>query len=251
MNEKTGIKSAHEKFAIDQGENFLTKRDIKFVKLVINGKLVTPAAREAGFPESVCYAKAHAWITEFREESTKPHVWDYHRKLLRKALRIHDVNPQSLVDELSVIAFSDISNFIEIPTRAEAIKQATTEGRIKQIFGFNEDESPAQTNDEIQNVLQDYKSGEGIKLKFFEDVNKKLWPAVKSIENTRDGGIKIVLHSKLDAIEKLCKYLKMFSPEGGEGGEGDTINIQNINIVVKGSKSPLMGFPEPIRKLAS
>lgn len=251
MASKTGKTLAHERFAIDQGENLLTKRDIKFVRLVLKGKQTTPAAREAGFPESTSLVRSHEWITLTREESTKPHIWDYHRKLLRKELRIADVNPQTLVDELSIIAFSDISKFIEIPTRAEAIKQATTEGRIKQIFGHDENESPAQTAEEIEKVLQDYKAGEGIKLKFFEDVNPKLWPAVKSIENTRDGGIKFTLHSKLDAIEKLCKYLKMFAAGEGEGGEGDTINIQNINIVVKGSKSPLMGFPAPVQKLTA
>lgn len=227
----------------------ITKREELFIVGLLQGKQTTVAAREAGFSESTALSRSHEWCCRHRDRSKKPHIWDEYNRRLREELRLHEINAKNVIEELTIIAFSSIEKFIDFPTRKEAIKEATTDGALKKIFGYSDEPvKPAVTLEEAEEVLKNYRPGNAIKLKFFEDIPKQLLPAIKSVQNTRDG-IKIVLHDKLDALDKLCKYLKLYAPE--VEGESDVINVQTINIVVNGSKSPLMGFPEPVRKLAS
>lgn len=78
-------------------------------------------------------------------------------------------------------------------------------------------------------------SRESIRVRYREDIPKDLIPSIASIKETKDG-IEVKLHSKMDALDKLARITKLFNQEPADevpfGGE--------INIHVKGTKSPLM-----------
>jgi hypothetical protein len=84
--------------------------------------------------------------------------------------------------------------------------------------------------------LQRFAPGASVKLRCLEDIPEEFLPAIQSIEETRDG-IKIKLHSKLDALDKLARILKLY--EDPQQGDKPT-TIENLNVIVNGSKSDLL-----------
>ena len=215
----------------------ITRRESQFIRHLLEGNSIADAARKAGYSESVALDRASGWIGQTREESKKPHLYDEYKKHLNRILRLHDVKVESILDELKIIAFSSIDNFIDLPTRESLLKARKNDAKTREFIGIITEEDEKILKDESIS-LDDYRPGSEIRLKFLEDIPKQLIPAIWEIHETKDG-IRIKLHSKMDAIDKLMRYMKMFDGESGQGN--DTFNLTQVNIVVNGSKSPLMG----------
>lgn len=215
----------------------LTKRELHWLELVLAGESCNAAGLKAGFSKGTA-AGSTAWIRAEREDSKKPHLWDIWRKALDKRLRILDVNTENIFRELAIIGFSSIDKFIEFPSRRDAELIELKDAKTREFIGIATEKDqrliakyPSETGED---VWKKYQPGVGIRLKSIEDIPKELIPAIAELHETKDG-IRIKLHSKLDALDKLCRIKRLFE------GPSESPNIdREINIIVQGSKSKLL-----------
>lgn len=206
----------------------LSAKEITYCYKLLEGLNATEAALASGFKQSIA-ENASRWIREDREHSSRPHLYDYFTKLLKAKLRHYDVNVDNVLKELVIIAFSTLKHFIDIPTRAE-LTQDAIEARVLN-YDINQ---PDQANE-----WKKLRAGSIIKLKPGDEIPDELWPAIAELSETSDGGIKIKMHNKIQALEKLVKYLGMYQ---NASADPDDIgqSVKEINLIVEGSKSPLM-----------
>jgi len=192
-------------------------------------------------------ARSANLIGPSRERSIYPALWDYYIDLRRKRLRLFDVTAEAIKNELQLIAFSKLTDFIRIPTRADLERQQLYDAKVRESFGVADEQDAKIINDaeeilkrssarESAESLHQYAPGATVKLKCIEDIPEELLPAIAEISETRDG-IKLKLHPKIEALEKLAKILKMYEDEG-QADKPTT--IENLNIIVNGSKSDLL-----------
>lgn len=224
----------------------ISRRDLLFVENLLLGKSAAQAARDAGYRASVANGKAGKWVGESPERSTKPHLWEYFQERRKIQLRLFDVTVDSIVNELKIISFATLDKFIHFPTKDDyklEQKKADYEDALSRSALNIATPEDLVLIDEVtkENPFKNYRPGSFVRLKAIEDIPKELIPAIAEIQETKDG-IKVKLFSKLEAIEKLAKYLKMFSDNGSQ--EAGSLNVQELNIIVNGTKSPLMQLSE-------
>jgi phage terminase small subunit len=180
----------------------ISKREIEWLGYILEGLPALTAGKKIGLSARAA-KRTDTWIKTTREKSKKKELWDIWRSELDKQLRILDYKSENILRELCLIAFSDITRFVDLPSR---------------------------TPDPITGATNNF-----IRVKFIEDIPKDLIPSIASIKETKDG-IEVKLHSKMDALDKLARITKLFNQEPADevpfGGE--------INIHVKGTKSPLL-----------
>lgn len=220
----------------------ISKREIEWLGYVIEGIPAREAGRKIGLSARAA-KRTCEWIKTNRETSRKPYLWDIWRETLDRNLRILGAKSENIIRELCLVAFSSIDQFIEMPSRADALKAAKKNDELIEKIINEKSESIEESADE---KAKQYRPGAIIKLKFIEDIPKDLIPAIMSVKETRDG-IEVKLHSKMDALDKLARITKLFNQEPVEeqpfGGE--------INIHVNGSKSPLLLKISNENKIAS
>lgn len=204
----------------------VSKDEYKWLGYVLSGDNAAIAGKKCGFTARKAKRTAE-WIRTKREQSTRPFLWDAWRAALDKQIRLLEVSPHNIIRELAIIGFSSIDKFIDFPSRADAQKD----------FGEDSRPSNAETKDDENDSKswKKYRPGAVIKLKFIEDIPADLMPAIAEIHETKEG-IRIKLHNKLDALDKLCRIQKMFTVEL----PGDEDDDKEINIIVNGSKSKLL-----------
>lgn len=182
------------------------------VSNILEGKSIYESALAAGYTDSMARTKVYKYFSDDREDSLKPDLWDYWQKKLQTKLRLFDVSIDSVLSELKLLAFSDISNYVTL---------------------F--DENDIETSDDPEKVFMRLQ-GRTLRVKSFRDIPKQLTPAIESISEDKHG-IKIKLYNKLDSLDKLAKYLKMYSDVSANSSNDDT--PKEINLVVNGTRSPL------------
>lgn len=231
--------SADNKFPDERKQAKITKRETLYIQNLIEGMVCTVAARKAGYRESVAMSSAHKWIRPLREDSEKPHLWDRWRRELDKRLNIHDINAKKLINELALIAFGSIDQLIDFPSRADAVQGQVQDARTRHFMGIATEEDMqllAQYPEAPGDKWKTYRPGSVIKLKCIEDIPPEMMRMIAEINETKEG-IRIKLHNKLDALDKLAKIMKLYADDKKD--DDDPIDI-TINLVVKGTKSPLM-----------
>lgn len=207
----------------------LTAKERMYCYKIIEGLSPREAARAVGYNENTA-TNASRWIREDREASGKPHLWDLLQVLLKKKLRLFDINVDNVLRELTIIGFSSLHQFIDFKSKADLQAEAL-EAR-----GLN----MGQATDDV-NEWKKYRAGSTIRLKPSEEIPIELIPAIAEINETKDG-IRIKLHNKLDAIDKMMRYLAMYKNDSNKL-EGDDLSdiIKEINIFVDADdRSPLM-----------
>jgi phage terminase small subunit len=130
----------------------LTVKDMAFAAGIIAGKTIVDAAMDAGYAESTAYKKAHTWVGNSRNESTKPELYDYIQKK-RKALEDEfDVSAKEVLKGMHTIATSDIADLFDedgnmlpphkLPKRLRAaivgieiIERTTGKGKNRKVIG--------------------------------------------------------------------------------------------------------------------
>lgn len=98
------------------------------------------------------------------------------------------------------------------------------------------EELPEEQQREVM-VWRSYQAG-SIRLKNAEDIPASLTPAIAELSQTRDG-IKLKLHDKGAALDRLAKILGMYAPEK-ENEAGQVVT--SITFEVKGASSPLLAL---------
>lgn len=223
----------------------LSKREHAFIFHLLENRTPVAAARLAGFSESVALRKSNEWIRATREESSKPHLWDAYRKSLDNQLRVADIDAAKVIREISLISFSSIDAFIDFPSKQDALDEQAKDAETREFMGIASDEDRVLIEENkivhkhsprVERAWKSYRAGSHIKLKAIEDIPREMMPVIQSIKETKDG-IEIKLHSKMDALEKLCKIMKLVPKDDAE--EQETID-REINLIVKGSRSPLL-----------
>jgi hypothetical protein len=180
-----------------------------------------------------------------RDQSTYPALWDYYQELRNQRLRLYDVNAETIRDELKIIAFSRITNYIAIPTRRDHKRKELFDAKIRASMGYTDAEDKAilaqeshlrDTLNGDEGKTSSYAPGQQLKLKAIEDIPEELIPAIQSIRETRDG-LSIKLYDKLDALDKLARIMKLYE---SEDDDNKSVVIENFNVIVKGEKSELL-----------
>lgn len=227
----------------------LPRKLIRYAELLATGTLsITQAALQAGYKHSVADKVAYQWLGKTREESQYPHLWDYYEKLRTDNLRLYGVTIDSVVNELRTIAFSDITAYIDLPSiedqKREALIERIQHAQNKVFVGMADEleeelveKYPDDKLDELIAISR-MRPGSTIRLKSREEIPKELLPAIAEIHETREG-IRVKLHNKLDALDKLARWLKMY--QGEKDSQDEPIKSVEINLNVNGSRSRLMG----------
>jgi hypothetical protein len=274
------------------------KKLIRFAEIYAKGiYTASQAAREVGYAESVARARCHQWIGRTRQESEYPVLWDYYEKLRKENIREFDLNAEAIGNELRLIAFSDITRFMDLPRKEYELKALLAQeteraiicvneypalmrdyaedlsaydravelqdqqkgGRKKKLTRPTEPERPTERQNDLYEkfrlmsdeqrlelmVWKTYRAG-SLRLKNAEEIPAALFPVIAELAETRDG-IKLKLHDKISALDKLARWKKMYDdkPEAGEG----VVQVKEINITVNGSKSTLkINQEEPTSK---
>jgi len=205
--------------------------------------------RLAGFSDST--AQNSDYIGPSRERSKYPALWDYYQDLRRKRLRLFEDDARAIRNELRIIAYSKITNYIDLPTAKDLERQALLDAQIRKVNGYQdlEDDALLARADEIladaivrepsqltkkrrDNLLP----GSTVKIKCLEDIPEELIPAIAAIAETRDG-IRLKLWDKPTALDMLAKMARLYDDPNDD--KKPTI-IEKLNIIVNGSKSNLL-----------
>jgi hypothetical protein len=221
---------------------------LRYAEYLAEGHDKSDALRRVGMsPGSI----TNAYIGPTRERSKYPALWDHYQQLRNRRLRLFDVNAETIRDELKVIAFAKITNYIAIPTRRDLERQQLFDAKIRRSFGYHDDDDDAilSREHEIRQNISGSKSkksddiiakyapgGGGLKLKCLDDIPEELLPAIESISETKDG-IRVKLFNKLEALDMLARIAKLYDRDEEDK---KPIVIENMNIVVSGSRSELL-----------
>jgi hypothetical protein len=225
----------------------LSTRHRNYAEILAQGELSkAEAMRRAGFSKSL--AAKPDFIGPTRDKSRYPFLFDYYLDLRRRILRLYDVTAETVRDELRLIAFSKLTDFIHVPTRRDLQRQALFDAKMRKGMGYSdpEDEALIAQEDELRQELsgenraieklRKFSPGRTVKLKAYEDIPEELLPAIASIKETRDG-IEIKLHNKLEALDRLARILKLYDdPQVGD----KPTTIETLNVIVNGTKSSLL-----------
>lgn len=256
-----------------------TKKQIRFAEILAKGIYsVAEAARQAGYSPKVADKSAYRWIGKSRDDSEYPVLWDYYEKLRRENLREFDITTEALARELALIAFSDVTRFIDLPRKEyerKAILAQETEVAIWAIETYSdrlreynqavekqaqqkrgrkkiltEPKEPTHEQHRLYNQFAElskdaraelmfwkhYRAG-SIRLKNAEEIPSALMPAIAELSETKDG-VKLKLHDKISALDKLAKWRKMYAADHEDDGENRIVT--EINLTVNGSRSKLL-----------
>jgi hypothetical protein len=263
----------------------LSKNLVRYAEIYATGtKTKTAAAMEAGYSYETASARSSEWIGRTRQDSKYPFLYDYYETLRKENLRAFDITAENVLREISLIGFSDITRFVDLPSKESERKKANAYMIEQAIFAvrdyqqWEEDmrendnpnkvgpkfkrEAPSRPNyEQLETVAKfaalsdeeraeimvwkDYAPG-SIRIKNIEDIPKALLPAIAEISNTREG-IKIKLHDKMGALDKLARYLKLYDQEDTE--KDKVSRITKVEFVVNGSKSALLDQELGVMKL--
>lgn len=218
------------------------------------------AAIDAGFTKISAHSRSHEFLGKSRETAMYPHLWDYYQKLRDQRLRKFDVTTDKVVEELRTIAFSNIADFVDLASEEVHEKIKKLERQIEKLNddirphldpkggGGLDPDLPPMVRDQVladaakirekQRRIERLTKGKGyrVRIKFLEEIPAELMPAVAEIRETRDGLV-VKLHNKLEALDKLANWLKMYSDNAKDG---DTTDLSVLNLYVRGSKSNLL-----------
>lgn len=228
----------------------LSQRHLRFAELLADGRhSKTECMRQAGFAENFAlYGKI---IGPSREQSKYPALWDYYNKRRRERLRLFEDDARAIRNELQIIAYSKITNFVSIPTAKDLERQALLDAQIRRVNGYQDAEDDdilarAQDilRDEIVNEPSQLKKkrldnllpGSTVRIKCLDDIPEELIPAIASIAETRDG-IRLTLWDKIKAIDILAKITRQYD-DPNDNRKPTVIN--KLNIIVNGTKSDLL-----------
>lgn len=193
----------------------ITDKEKKLIEGMLRGKSIKQSALDAGYSQAMADAHCCRWFTEEREDSKKPNLWDYWQAKRAVMLRKWEVNTQNIIAELQMIASSNIAHFVQL---------------------HSTEEIEASTDPEMVFMRL---AGRTLRVKSFAEIPKELLPCIEMISEEKHG-MKIKLHNKLAAIDMLCKIQGIYKPEKPVSGDSDKPMIGQMNLVVNGSKSPLM-----------
>lgn len=127
---------------------------VRFAEIYAKGIFsVAEAARQAGYSRNVADKKAYRWVGKCREDSEFPVLWEYYEKLRRENLRQFDINAQSVLRELALIAFADLTRFIELPSQERENKMllaVATEEAARAVYEYRINSEQYRKGCEIQ-----------------------------------------------------------------------------------------------------
>lgn len=259
--------------------NELPKRLLDFAEIMAKGQSTAAgAAREVGFKPTTALAASYKWIGRTREASKYPFLFDYYQNIRNEHLRRFGVSAETIASELQIVAFSSIDKFLDLPSREVHRKVEKAEETMTRLnaeldklwvdASLITDDSPIPDSDvkkrkpkggyysdpiaagklkeAIRKLAHHHRkltSGPGYKLrlKFIEDIPKELIPAIAEISETKDG-IKVKLHNKLEGLDKLARWMKMYDSMR-EGGAEKIAEVTEITVEIMGSHSDLL-LPE-------
>lgn len=232
----------------------LSQRHLRLAELLAEGRHTkVDCIRMAGFSPNGNGTNSSVWhyVGPTREKSRYPALWDYYHKLRRERLRLFEDDARAIRDELRIIAYSKLTDFVHIPSRKDLERQALLDAQIRKAHGYQDvqdDEILARASDILADQIvgepkrlkaereTNLLPGSTVKIKCLDDIPEELIPAIAAIAETRDG-IRLKLWDKVAALDMLAKMTHLYADPDGD--KKPTV-IEKLNIVVNGSKSDLL-----------
>lgn len=173
--------------------NRMTDKQAKFCEEYILDFNGQAAAERAGYAKSSARAAASRMLT-------KDNIQARIKELTEKATEANEIKLASILQELKCIAFSDIRNYAEIERRPIIVNGKKVE--VPKLKISNPKDLPAEYTAAIQQIT--------------------------------DGkhGLSIKLYDKLDAIEKLMRYVGAYEKDN----EQTRPNFERVEFKVIGSR---------------
>lgn len=252
----------------------LPRKLVRYADILAAGsKTMKAAAIEAGYTPNTADKQAYQWIGRTREQSMYPQLFDYYQKLRCDKLRHYDISEDTVTKELRTIGFSSIESFLELPREAVHKKAQKMREQLEKLYNRLSDykiiddlAAPVMTENgpapsfkyspqakpvmakikKLEKQVKAIEEGPGytLKLKFREEIPDELMPAIAEIRETREG-ISVKLHNKLDALDKLARWMRLYdNKSGGPDGNVNPDEVTDINITIKGSKSEMHVLPK-------
>lgn len=162
------------------------------------------AMRDAGFKEGYIVKNAH-WLKDLPEIKAK--IEDEKAKFRQKI----GLEAEDVINELTTIGFSNIDDFLQV-------------------------------DDEGNVYLRGFKGIDRAKLAAIESVK------VNTTRNKDDSReyttTQFKLHSKLNALEQLCKHLGLYERDNRQGSSGLTLNFTTVRPKPVASQDVTQALPE-------
>lgn len=176
-----GLKVRH----IRDIEDSLTDKQKRFVDFYVKTKNVKQAALRAGYAASTAYNAGRVMMKNDRILA----LIEYKEQQIIKKL---GYSKAAILHELSVIAFSNIADFLEI----KSVVVDTYE------------------NDKDGNRI--YKTVQEVIVKDLESIPSELVGAIKSVKQSQSGTVTLTLHDKMPAIREMAELMNYKQNEAGK-----------------------------------
>lgn len=196
----------------------LSERDRLFIHEYLVDLNPKEAALRAGYAKATAITHAYIWVARREGPNAKPLVFDAVQRALASRVQKADDTTQRILDELKAIAFVNTSDVVEW-------------GQRELMIGFDDEGRklpPDQLPDAV--VVRTEKAPFVAPLDS-RDLPPHVRAAVSEVSLTRDGGLRIKLHDKNAALDKLARMHAMYKDQmalTGPGGvplPGTVVNI--------------------------
>lgn len=172
----------------------LTPKQKKWVEEYAKDFNAKRAAIEAGYAETSAGSGCYGLKEDICCKA-------YLRQILRQQSQKADISPERVLKELTSIAYSNITEFLDVETNKYYLRDE--EGNI--IKDFND--KPIEVKNQTVLITNP------------DDLPKFKTASIKSIKQTKNG-IEIQLHSKEKGLELLMRHLGMYKTINEHSGEG-------------------------------
>ena len=182
---------------------FTTKQE-QFCKEYIIDTNGSKAAIRAGYSSKTAYSIANELLK-------KPELQQRITELRDERAKRTGIDPDRIIKELSVIAFSNIADVLDVC--------------IKGIDGRRKDEglSDEELVESVSGSWVCFKDGLSLK-----DLPRSASAMISEIKQTKDG-ISVKLHDKLNAIDKLMRHTGMFDKDNQQQKTEVTVDLKGAS----------------------
>lgn len=173
----------------------LTDKQRRFCHEYITDHCPTAAALRAGYSNSGYGSNL----------LMKKHVKEFVNSLEKKITDRIDITSERVLEELAIIAFSDIVELVSWETKKELLQDEKGNSTFPMdITG----EDGKEEGSEFQYVG-------GVRIKTPKELTRRQTAAISEISDTKYG-LRLKLHNKMDALKALAQYRGLMGPKGTE-----------------------------------
>lgn len=201
----------------------LTLKEARFVERFLVHGNATAAAIEAGYSERTAEQIAY----QLQQRPRVARALARGRGQLAEAAGIDAVE---VLEEVAALAFSDVMDYVEVVDERQQ-----SEGKAPP--GFAREGLEAKPSTKVTTVRR-------LQLRDLRQTDTR---AIQELRILPTGEVRLKLHPKAEALDKLCKHLGIYAPERHEhsGPGGGPIEVSDAKARLAERLSRLAARPDP------